>query len=72
MKRKLGPSEVILTLLLAWVVVYPLVIVAREAAGADWRALIREPSEWRALWNSLWISAASVALSALIGVPLAF
>ncbi len=72
MKRKLGPSEIVLTLLLAWVVVYPLVIVAAEGAGADVRAALREPSEWRALWGSLWISAASVGLSAVIGVPLAF
>ncbi len=61
-----------LTLLLAWVIIYPLIIVGAEAAGADVRALIREPSEWRALWGSLWLSAASVGLSAIIGVPLAF
>src|SRR5215470_13298281 len=33
---------------------------------------LRRPDEWLALWRSLWISAASVVLSALIGVPLAF
>lgn len=72
MKRKLRAGEIILALLLAWVVVYPLLIVGREAAGADVAALVRHPSEWQALWGSLWISAASVVLSALIGVPLAF
>jgi len=71
-KRRLGAGEVVLTLLLAWVIVYPLAIVAREALGADFGAVARQGSEWQALWNSLWISAASVVLSALIGVPLAF
>src|SRR5947199_4089020 len=33
---------------------------------------IHRPDEWLALWRSLWISAASVLLSALVGVPLAF
>src|SRR5207253_7639604 len=30
------------------------------------------PGEWRVLWASVWISVASVALAAAIGVPLAF
>jgi iron(III) transport system permease protein len=72
MKRRFGFGEVALVLLLSWVVVYPLLIVAGEALGADVRAVIRQGSEWQALWNSLWISSASVVLSALIGVPLAF
>ncbi len=72
MRRKLSPGEVLLTLLLAWVIIYPLLIVGREAAAANWRAMVREPTEWHALWNSLWISGASVGLSAIIGVPLAF
>ncbi len=45
------------TLLLAWLVLFPILIVA---------------GEWRALWASVWISLASVALAALVGVPLAF
>lgn len=72
MKRRIGASEILLTLLLAWLIVYPLLIVGVEGLGANVRAAIREPSEWRALWGSLWLSGASVVLSALIGVPLAF
>ncbi|MFI5208434.1 MAG: ABC transporter permease, partial [Gemmatimonadales bacterium] len=72
MKRRFGGAEIALTVLLAWVIVYPLLIVGREALHADFASVVRQPSEWQALWGSLWISAASVALSALIGVPLAF
>ncbi|OLC08198.1 MAG: hypothetical protein AUH42_02185, partial [Gemmatimonadetes bacterium 13_1_40CM_70_11] len=60
-------------LLLAWLVAYPILIVAGEAAHVDaLRAFVSRPGEWAALWASLWISLASVALAALIGVPLAF
>ena len=62
----------ILVALLAWVVLYPLLIVGAEAAKADLGAFVRQPSEWTALWASLWISAASVVLAAAIGMPLAF
>jgi iron(III) transport system permease protein len=72
MRRRIGMSEVLLTVLLAWAIAYPLLIVGVEALHADLGAILREPSEWQALWGSLWISAASVVLSALIGVPLAF
>jgi iron(III) transport system permease protein len=62
-----------LALLLAWLVVYPILIVAGDAAHGDaLRAFVDRPGEWAALWASLWISLASVALAALIGVPLAF
>jgi iron(III) transport system permease protein len=62
-----------LAALLAWLVVYPIVIVAGDAAQGDaLRAFVSRPSEWAALWASLWISLASVALAGLIGVPLAF
>jgi iron(III) transport system permease protein len=62
-----------LSVLLAWLVVYPVLIVAREAAaGAALRAFVERAAEWRALWASVWISLASVGLAALIGVPLAF
>lgn len=71
-RRRLGASELLLTVVLAWIVVYPLLIVGTEAAGADLGTALRDPAGWRALWGSLWISAASVALSAAIGVPLAF
>ena len=35
-------------------------------------AFLARPTEWRALWGSLWISLASVVLAAAIGIPLAF
>ena len=72
MKPRLTAGEIVLTLFLAWLVVYPLMFVAGEAAGADVAAVMSHPSEWQALWGSLWISGASVVVSALIGVPLAF
>jgi iron(III) transport system permease protein len=66
-------------LLLAWIIGYPLLITLIEAfrGTQGWglehfRAFFSRPDEWLALWRSLWISAASVVLSALIGVPLAF
>ncbi len=62
-----------LALLLAWLVAYPILVVAGDAAHGDaLRAFVSRPGEWAALWASLWISLASVALAALIGVPLAF
>jgi iron(III) transport system permease protein len=62
-----------LTLLLAWLVLYPILIVAAEAADTTaLRAFVNRPGEWAALWASIWISLASVALAAAIGVPLAF
>jgi len=61
-----------LALLLAWLVLFPILVVAREAAdGTALRAFFRA-GEWSALWASVWISLASVALAAAIGVPLAF
>src|SRR5574341_386255 len=63
----------LVTLLLVWMVIYPIAIVAREAAaGGAFAEFVSRPSEWRALWASLWISLASIALAAAIGVPLAF
>ena len=62
-----------LALLLAWLVLYPILVVARDAAdGAAIRAFVGRSGEWAALWASVWISLASVALAAAIGVPLAF
>jgi iron(III) transport system permease protein len=64
---------------LVWVVAYPLVLVLleglREPSG--WtlkyvREFLARPTEWQALWGSLWISLASVGLAGLIGIPLAF
>jgi iron(III) transport system permease protein len=65
-------AGLVLALVLAWLVVYPVLIVAREAAdGAALRSFASRPAEWQALWASVWISLASVALAAIIGVPLA-
>jgi iron(III) transport system permease protein len=68
-----------LLLVLAWLVLYPLILVLAEGVrGAEgWtldhaREFIGRPTEIRALVNSLWISLASVALAALLGIPLAF
>ncbi len=73
---------------LVWLVGYPLLLTALEAlglggaastgaAGTGWTLehfakFARRGDEWLALWRSLWISAASVALAAGVGVPLAF
>jgi iron(III) transport system permease protein len=65
--------------LLLWAVVYPNLVVVLEslrgAAGLTFRhyaEFFGTAAELRALWSSAWISAATVVLSALIGVPLAF
>ena len=76
-RRRALPS-LLLILLLFWLVGYPLVLTLAEALGAPHWTLAhflefaRRPAEWSALWASLWISVATVGLSALIGVPLAF
>ena len=62
----------LVVLALAWLIAYPLVVVGLEATHADFGAFIASHSERSALWASLWISVASVALAAAIGVPLAF
>jgi len=62
-----------LTLLLAWLVLYPILVVVVEAARGDaLREFATRRGEWAALWASVWISLASVALAAAVGVPLAF
>jgi len=67
--------------LLAWLVGYPLLMTLLEALGlggpqgwtlAGFAEFFHRRDEWMALWRSLWISAASVLLAALVGVPLAF
>jgi iron(III) transport system permease protein len=75
--RRAGTA--LLAVVLIWLVVYPLLLVAREsvhgAAGftmEHFRRFLGEPREWHALWNSLWTSVASVALAAVLGIPLAF
>jgi iron(III) transport system permease protein len=68
-----------LALLLAWLVGYPLLLTLVESfhGPSGWTArwfadFFQRPDEWLALWRSLWISLASVALAAAVGVPLAF
>jgi len=62
-----------LALLLAWLVIYPILVVAGDAAdGAALREFFTRPGEWAALWASIWISLASVVLAGAIGIPLAF
>ena len=62
-----------LVLLLAWLVIYPILIVALDAAnGTALRAFFTRRNEWAALWASVWISLASVLLAGAIGIPLAF
>ncbi|MDH4350384.1 MAG: iron ABC transporter permease [Gemmatimonadota bacterium] len=77
MKRR--PLGLALAIGLAWLVAYPLLLVALDAFRADgaWSlanfgGFVRDPREWEALWGSLWISVASVILAAAIGIPLAF
>ncbi|HEY7686736.1 MAG TPA: iron ABC transporter permease [Gemmatimonadales bacterium] len=72
-RRRSTLPAVLLTLLLAWLVLYPILIVVADAAhGEALRAFAGRGGEWRALWASVWISLASVALAAFVGVPLAF
>lgn len=73
------PWVVALAVLLAWLIAWPLVITLVGGLRADgaWtlehvRAFLARPTELRALWGSLWIALASVALAALVGIPLAF
>ncbi len=68
-----------LALVLTWLVGFPLAVTLAEAlglprapTGANFVELLTRPDEWRALWGSLWISLATVALAAAGGVPLAF
>jgi iron(III) transport system permease protein len=72
-------APILICLLLAWLVLYPLLMTLLEALGfpgawtlAHFANFFRRSDEWLALWRSLWISVASVALAAVIGVPLGF
>ncbi len=64
---------------LLWAVVYPNLVVLAESVRGDGTLTLRHYGEFfgtaaelRALWSSIWISIATVVLSALVGVPLAF
>lgn len=73
MRRRPTIPGVVLTLLLAWLVLYPILIVVVDGARGDGlRAFLSRRDDWQALWASVWISVSSVALAAAIGVPLAF
>ena len=76
MTRRLRRSDIAaaaLTLLLAWLVIYPILVVGVDAAHPTaLTAFFTRPGEWAALWASVWISLVSVILAAAIGVPLAF
>jgi iron(III) transport system permease protein len=78
MTRRVNAAGTLLALVLAWLVLYPIAIALREALGAPGWSLsgfaefARRPDEWGALWRSVWISLATVALAAAVGVPLAF
>src|SRR6185436_15916252 len=79
MTRRIPIAALVLALLLAWLVGYPLLMTLVEAlrGPAGWTAahfqqFASRPDEWTALWRSLWISLASVVLAAAVGVPLAF
>ena len=80
MTRRRGGAvgAALLLVLLVWLVLYPLALVLVEGlhGPGGWtldyvREFVSRPTEISALWGSLWISVASVALAALIGVPLA-
>jgi iron(III) transport system permease protein len=79
LKNRAPFAAALVCLLLTWLVAYPLFMTLLEALGGagawtlgHFGEFFRRPDEWLALWRSLWISVASVALAAAIGVPLAF
>jgi iron(III) transport system permease protein len=72
-------TTALLLAVLLWLVVYPLVLVLLEGVRgpSGWtlgfvRLFLARPTEWQALWGSLWISVVSVLLAGAIGIPLAF
>ncbi|MEM8997604.1 MAG: ABC transporter permease subunit, partial [Acidobacteriota bacterium] len=72
--RRLAPALGVVAVLV-WLVGYPLALTLLEGMDGGlhhFREFAERPGEWRALFNSLWISLVSVALAALVGVPLAF
>jgi iron(III) transport system permease protein len=78
-RLRAGLGGTALLILLCWLVAYPLVIVLIEGfrGPGGWtleyvRLFLDRRNEAQALWASLWISIATVALAAVIGVPLAY
>ncbi|HVT60225.1 MAG TPA: iron ABC transporter permease [Thermoanaerobaculia bacterium] len=80
MSRRPPVAALALALVLAWLIGYPLLITAVDAfrgPGGGWTVayllqFCGRSDEWLALWRSLWISIASVALAGVVGIPLAF
>ncbi|MCH8936859.1 MAG: iron ABC transporter permease, partial [Gemmatimonadetes bacterium] len=77
MRRR--PLGLALSLLLVWLVAYPISLVLLESVGGpgEWTlehlvAFMSDSFEWSALWGSIWISLASVALAGAIGIPVGF
>ena len=69
----------LVALILVWLVFYPNIFVLRdsllangELSSVHYQRFAESNAEMRALWNSVWISIASVVFSALLGIPLAF
>lgn len=65
--------------ILLWLVLYPNLFVLADSLRGEtgvtleaYHQFFSSPSEREALWNSVWLSAASVVLSGAIGIPLAF
>ena len=79
MRRRVAWGALGLAAFLLWLTGYPLLttLVSSLREGGQWTVasfveFSQRPDEWLALWRSLWISAASVGLAALVGVPLGF
>jgi iron(III) transport system permease protein len=77
--RRAGLLAAMLLAFLLWLIAYPLVLVLLEGfrGPEGWtldfvRLFLQRRNEAHALWGSLWISLATVALAGAIGVPLAF
>ena len=67
------PAGLVLAALLTWLVLYPIVLLVIDGMQGDaLKSFALRAGEWSALWASVWISLASVALAALVGIPLAF
>ncbi|HEX6036538.1 iron ABC transporter permease [Longimicrobium sp.] len=69
----------VVLVVLLWLVLYPNLFVLADSVmdrgrftTGHYARFLGSRAEREALWNSVWISVASVVLSALIGVPLAF
>jgi iron(III) transport system permease protein len=78
-RSRAGLAGAALLIVLCWLVAYPLVIVLIEGfrGPGGWtleyvRLFLDRRNEAQALWGSLWISIATVALAAMVGVPLAY